>query len=211
MIDTAEYIKLLIALLAIVDVPGNVPMFLQQTQKMSTAGKLLAALTAGVATAAILLLFAFFGHAVLDAFGITLPAFKILGGVVIFLIALEMLGLRPGGHSDAHGGHQTNPVVVGIFPMAVPLFAGPGTISAVMVYSHEEFHSDHDLIIMLLIVTVSAAIVIGMAGASAVSRLISPLTQDIMNRLLGMIVGALGIEFILEGIGAFFPELRGIR
>lgn len=208
--DSAEYIKLLIALVAIVDVPGNIPMFLQQTRAMSGLGKAVAALTAGTATACILLLFAFFGQSLLDAFDITLPAFKILGGLVILLIALEMLGMRRPA-AESHGGTDANPVVVGIFPMAVPLFAGPGTISAVMVYSHEEFHSDHDLIVTLLILSVSALIVVGMLGAGALSRLISPLVQDVMNRLLGMIVGALGVEFILEGLSAFFPEFHGLR
>ncbi len=203
MLDTAEYLKLLIALIAIVDVPGNIPLFLQQTHGLSLAEKRVAAVTAGVATAAILLLFAFLGVHVLGAFGITLPAFKVLGGLVILLIALEMLGLKAASQVSREGGGETNPVVIGIFPMAVPLFAGPGAISAVLVYAHRDFHSDHDLIVTVLILSVAAIIVLGMFGAAAASRLITPLTQKILNRLLGMIVGALGIEFILEGLAAF--------
>lgn len=209
MIELTEYLKLLVALLAIVDIPGNVPMFLQQTSRFSLTGRLLAALTAGLASGAILLVFAFFGETVLASFGITIAAFKILGGIVILLLALDMLGLL-GRHGDdrEHDANNSNPVAVGIFPLAVPLFAGPGSIAAVMVYAHEDFHSDHDLIIAALVVTTASAIVLGLVGASFAGRFIGPTTQQVLNRLLGMVVGALGVEFILEGIAAFFPHLN---
>lgn len=83
------YVKLLIALIAIIDVPGNIPVFLQQTTKMTRAGQLSTGLVAAVTTAAILLAFAFFGETILDAFGVTIEAFKIFGGLVILLIALK--------------------------------------------------------------------------------------------------------------------------
>lgn len=208
MFDTSEYLKLLVALMAIVDIPGNVPMFLQQTARFSIGGRLIAALTAGLVSGLILLVFAFYGDVVLASFGITIAAFKILGGIVILLIALEMLGLigrgggEQGGTLDAH-----NPVAVGIFPLAVPLFAGPGAISAVMVYAHDDFHSDHDLIVAALVVSTAAAIVVGLSLASFVGRFMGPTTQQVLNRLLGMIVGALGVEFILEGIASFYPGI----
>lgn len=203
MIDWPEYVKLLVALVAIVDIPGSVPLFLQQTGAMSAAKRRIAALTAGLATAAVLFVFAFFGEIVLEAFGITLPAFKLVGGIVILIIALEMLGLWSGGESVADGGGD-HPVAVGIFPMAVPLFAGPGSISAVMVYAHEDLNSSHDLILALLIGAVALAITVGLMAAGLLASVIGPLTQVVMNRLLGMIVGALGVEFILEGAGEFF-------
>ena len=204
MIDWDEYLKLFVALLAIVDVPGNVPMFLQQTSGFDAWRRNLTAITAGLATAVILMAFAFQGDVLLEAFGITIEAFKILGGIVILLIALDMLGLL-GDHEE--GGTErrpSHPVAVGIFPMAVPLFAGPGAISMMMVYAHRDFHSDHDLIVGLLAGAVSAAIVLGLLMASVLSRLITPLMQSVLNRLLGIIVGALGVEFILEGIADFF-------
>ena len=203
MIDLQEYLKLAVALIAIVDIPGNVPLFLQQTQGMSAAQKRVAAVSAGVATAAILFVFAFAGDVVLEAFGITIDAFKVVGGLVILLIALDMLGLITAGALTMEAEEGAHPVAIGIFPLAVPLFAGPGAISAVMVYAHEEFHSDHDLIVGLLILSVAVAIVAGMTGAAVVSHLIGPLTQSVINRLLGMIVGALGVEFILEGVAGF--------
>ncbi len=207
MVEWNEYVKLAIALMVVVDVPGNIPMFILQTQGMSTAEKRITALAAGVATAAVLFAFAFAGDYILSSFGITIEAFKILGGLVILLLALELLGLI----GDKHGGLQSNadahPITVGIFPMAVPLFAGPGAISTVMVYAHEEYHSNHDLILLALIGSVSLTIVVGLTAAAPLSRVIGPLTQRVLNRLLGIIVGALGIEFVLEGLAAFFPSL----
>ncbi|MCP4982900.1 MAG: MarC family protein, partial [Gammaproteobacteria bacterium] len=115
-----------------------------------------------------------------------------------------LLGLTPqiGGVGTAQT--KVNPIAIGIFPMAVPLYAGPGTISTVMVYAHEETHSSHDLIVTLLIATVGVVIIVGLLAATMVSRLLGPLTQQVIDRLLGMIVGALGIEFILEGVETYF-------
>ncbi len=210
MFDTTEYLKLFVALMAIVDIPGNVPMFLQQTARFAVGGRLIAALTAGLVSGAILLVFAFYGESVLASFGITIAAFKILGGIVILLIALDMLGLI--GSNDGERANEDegqNPVAVGVFPLAVPLFAGPGAISTVMVYAHEDFHSDHDLIIATLVASTATAIVIGLSLAAFVGRFLGPTTQQVLNRLLGMVVGALGVEFILEGIAAFYPGIAG--
>jgi multiple antibiotic resistance protein len=210
MIEVTEYAKLLIALLAIVDIPGNVPLFLQQTARFSTTDRLTVSLTTGVTAGAILLAFAFFGEAVLATFGITIAAFRILGGIVILLIALDMLGFvgSEDPSSQPFGGDDNStPVAVGIFPLAVPLFAGPGAIATVMVYAHEDFHSDHDLIVGAVIVTAAVAIIIGLVAASFVGRFVGSLAQKVLNRLLGMIVGSLGIEFIIEGIADFFPGL----
>lgn len=209
----AEYLHLLIALSAIVDIPGNLPMFLQRTGGMSSAARATTALTAAIATAAILVLFALFGEAILGTFGITIHAFKILGGLVILLMALEMLGLM-GDPSADHGGTGENPVAIGIFPMAVPLFAGPGAISAVMVFAHLDPAQGaattqgilvHDLILVGVILGVAVLILTGLLAAGALSRFLTPLVQDVLNRLLGIVVGALGVEFILEGLAAFFP------
>jgi len=208
-IELAEYLKLFIALIAIIDIPGNIPVFLQQTQRLDFAARVIAAATAGIATGIILFAFAMYGDVILDAFGITISAFRILGGLVVLLIALDMLGLvrTSAVAADPDDPEANHPVAIGIFPMAVPLFAGPGAITAVMIYAHQEFHSDHDLIVTVLIVSAATAVAVGLSFASVLARWIGPTTQVVLNRLLGMIVGALGVEFILEGIQDFFPSL----
>lgn len=210
MIDQAEYIKLLIALVAIIDIPGNIPIFLQQTGAFSPMARFITAVTAALATAVILITFALFGEVVLGSFGITIAAFKVLGGLVVLIIALDMLGLlREDEELENAKAPKHGPIVTGIFPLAVPLFAGPGAITAVMVYAHEEYHSDHNLIVLLVIISACVALGVGLALASSLARFIGPVTQVVMNRLLGMLVGALGVEFILEGLREFFPILQG--
>lgn len=205
-IEWAEYAKFLVALVAILDVPGNAPMFAQRTAALSLGGRLVVALTASIATAAVLLVFAFYGEAVLATFGVTLEAFKILGGIVILLIALELLGLRaPIEVDDAPG--SDNPIAIGVFPIAVPLFAGPGAIAAVMVYAHEDFHSSHDAIVFALVLGAAGVVLVGLTVVALLGRAIGPVTQSVANRLLGVLVGALGVEFILEGLAGFFPAL----
>lgn len=207
MIESAEYLKLLIALVAIIDIPGNIPIFVQQTSKLTPLERAVAAITASTATCIILLTFAFFGEAVLSSFGITIAAFKILGGIVVLLIALELLGLKgePATQSD-NDPSTSGPIAIGIFPLAVPMFAGPGSITAVMVYAHEDFHSNHDLIVMSVVASAAVILAVGLLLAGLLSRFIGPTAQVVMNRLLGMLVGALGVEFILEGLAEFFPK-----
>jgi multiple antibiotic resistance protein len=206
MIEAAEYVKLLVALIAIIDIPGSIPIFLQQTGRLTSTERLLAALTAAVATCFILLVFAFLGEEVLSLFGITIAAFKVLGGIVVLLIALDLLGLlrEEEAFSEAKPSRQSA-IAIGIFPMALPLFAGPGAITAVIVYAHEDFHSNHNLIVVAIILSASALLAIGLATAGMLAKLIGPITQIVMNRVLGMVVGALGVEFILEGLAEFFP------
>lgn len=204
-IDVANLIKLSIALIAIVDIPGNVPMFLQQTGPMTGKERRVTAFVSAIATVIILIVFANFGETILSSFGITIDAFRVLGGIVVLLIALDMLGLLGEGTVNYGAADTPTPVLVGIFPMAVPLFAGPGAITAVMIYAHEaEAHPEHHIHVSSVIVIVGIAILLGLLAASLLARLISPVAQAVLNRLLGMIVGALGVEFILEGLQGFF-------
>lgn len=199
--DWPEFIKLTIALIAVIDIPGTVPIFLQQTGPMSPGARRLTALVAGVATAAVLLVFANFGELILSTLGITIDAFRILGGIVMLLIALEMLGLIGDPHGSYRVAEHPNAIATGIFPMAVPLSAGPGAITAVMIYAHQADVSDsHDAHVSLIILVVSACVAAGLFMVSLVGHLIGQTAQTVLNRLLGMIVGALGVEFILEGV-----------
>ncbi|MEM8959753.1 MAG: MarC family protein [Pseudomonadota bacterium] len=196
-----ELIKLTIALIAVIDVPSTVPIFLQQTRRMSPAARQLTALVAGVATAAVLLIFANFGEVILSSLGITIDAFRILGGIVMLLIALEMLGLIGDPERSYRASKDPNAISIGVFPIAVPLSAGPGPISTVMIYAHQADVSDsHDAHVSLIILIVSAAVAVCLFLVSLFGHLIGQTTQTVLNRLLGMIVGALGIQFILEGV-----------
>ena len=205
----SEYVQFLIALLAIVDIPGNVPMFLRQTEGFTTAERRVTALAAGAATASVLLLFVFMGETILEVFGISIEAFKIVGGLVILVMAFQMLGLVGGDTDGSRGNRLQQPVAVGIFPMAIPLLAGPGAMSAVLVYAHHDYHPGHDLIISSVIVTVSLLIVVSLTAASFVGHLLGPVTQSVISRLLGIIVATMGIEFLIDGLSTAFPNLTG--
>jgi len=196
----AEYVQFLIVLVAIVDVPGNVPIFLQQTQEMSAGERRMTALLSGIATFFILLFFAFAGELVLVAFGISLADFKVLGGIVIVILALEMLGLITLSSSQSTESNLKTPLSIAVFPLAIPLFAGPGAISMVLVYAHSDFISNYDVIVSALVLGVSVAVTVGMLAASFLSHIIGPTAQLVLNRVLGMLVGALGIEFIATGV-----------
>ena len=200
MINWPEYVQFLIVLIAIVDIPGNVPVFLQQTQDFTHKQRQAAAIFSGIATFFVLIFFAFAGEVILLTFGISLADFKVLGGIVVLLLALEMLGLLDFSAAQAAAAAKRTPVTVAVFPMAVPLFAGPGSISAVLIYAHYDFVSNHDVFIAALLFGASCLVAAGMLTASLLSQVIGPTTQVVLNRVLGMLVGALGIEFISAGV-----------
>ena len=205
--DYAEYVKLRVALVAIIDIPGNIPIFLQQTGKLDERQRMITALTATVATCGILMIFGIFGQQVLAGFGISIASFKVLGGLVVLLIALEQLGLRPEPPIDPEAASaDTGPIVLGIFPLAVPMMAGPGAITAVMVSSHDDYHAHHDIIVIAVILTACVLLLVSLLATCFLGRIIGPISQIILNRLMGIIVGALGIEYMLDGLAEYFPK-----
>ncbi|MEM1130035.1 MAG: MarC family protein [Pseudomonadota bacterium] len=194
-------IKLTIALIAVVDVITVVPIFLSVTDGMTNAQRRVTALVAGGTAAVILVAFAQAGETILATFGISIDAFRVLGGIVILLMALQMLGLLAEDTSDTGSSGTANPIAVGIFPMAIPLAAGPGAISAVMIFAHQnEVHPDWNNHISLVVLVVTGLLTLVLLTATTLSNLITPLMNTIMNRLFGMIVGAMGVEFILTGL-----------
>ena len=196
-----EYLMLLATLLAIIDIPGNIPIYLQQTEGMNSRQHTVVAWTAAIVTCLILLSFGFFGNHILKAFSISIAAFKVTGGIIVLYIAFQMVGLahEPQMHSG-QGPARRNPVQVGIFPLALPLFAGPGAIATVIASATNDSHDLHQLLVFATIVSASGLLLLGLLLAGLAERFFSSLSKDIMNRLFGVLVGALGIEFILEGL-----------
>ncbi|MEM1130036.1 MAG: MarC family protein [Pseudomonadota bacterium] len=196
-----ELLKLTIAMIAVVDITSTIPVFLKHTANMGGAQRRMTAIVAGVTTALILLVFAQAGEVILETFGISIDAFRVLGGLVLLIMALEMLGLTGQPDSDISSGPMPDPIVTGIFPMAIPLSAGPGTVSAVMIYAHQnEIHPDWNNHISWVIVFVSILLTLALMTAALLASVITPVIQTVMNRVFGMIVGAMGVEFILDGL-----------
>ena len=187
-----------------IDPVGVVPIFVTLTAGASPRSRIQTALTGTAVGAAILLIFGLFGEKLLAMLGITLAAFRVAGGILLFLIALEMLFSRRYARKSktaqefSTDGEDDD---VAVFPLAFPLICGPGAITSIMLLMAE--NQSHPLVqtgilgMMLLVVAIGAALFV---IASHLDHLVHPKIGDIVNRLLGMLLAALAIQFIFDGI-----------
>jgi multiple antibiotic resistance protein len=201
-------IQAVIALLAIADPLGAVPVFVSLTREMNGAERAAAARQAAFAVGAILTLAALFGSSILGLFGISLPAFRAGGGLVVLLMGLEMLGgHRTRVQPEPDGVRREDTILV---PFAMPLIAGPGAITTVVALSAraESWRSRLDVFVA---VAVTALVVLGvLRSAGQVQRRLSDRGHRISLRFMGLILVAVGAQLIFSGIQEFFvPGLGG--
>ncbi len=200
--DSAFLIPAFVTLFVVIDPVGLTPMFIALTQGADAAHRRAVALRACTIAALILTLFAFFGEAVLGFIGISMPAFRIAGGLLLFITALDMLFERrtKRREDNAEGEAFPDPSV---FPMAIPLIAGPGAIASVILLAGQAEGA------------LEMAGVLGVMAANVVLALLLFLTAGpiehalgrtgivVVTRLLGMLLAALSVQFVLEGLRDF--------
>jgi multiple antibiotic resistance protein len=196
-----EYNKLLFGLLAIVSPVSAIPMFIGLVGKRNAQERQHIILVATITSVIVLLLFTYFGEAILNFFGISLSVFKIAGGVLIFLSALDMLRAKA-SHDDVDDGEDSN--AIAIVPLAIPILAGPGALSTVIIFSNLDHSSGHNLLMTLVIITVGVIVYALLSIARIVERALGTNGIVVVNRIMGLILAAIAIEFMLDGIGEHF-------
>jgi multiple antibiotic resistance protein len=201
--DTA--LNAFVTLLVTIDPPGLAPLFLALTGGMNRSERLQVALRASTIGFAILALFAIAGAAILSLFGITLPAFRVAGGLLLFWIAFEMIFERRQERKNRSADaaitidHIRN---IAAFPLALPLIAGPGAISAIVLLSGS---SATPLGRLSLLAILAACILITFAVlvlAERIDRFLGETGRSILTRLLGVILAALAVQFVADGVKA---------
>jgi multiple antibiotic resistance protein len=206
LLDGAEYVKLFAGLLAMVDPFGAIPVYLGLTKDCSAKEKRQIGMVATFAFFCILVTFTFFGEAILGIFGIKIGAFQIAGGILLLLMALEMMNQKAIVPDDDDGQHSTK-ASLGIVPMALPLLAGPGAISTVIIYSHRHESIEYDFLITSVILVLAVCIFICLRLAPIIAGTLGKTGMAIFHRVMGLIIAAVGIEFILDGLMLHFPQL----
>jgi len=199
-----EFLKsALVTLLVTLDPPGLAPLFVGLTLGMTDAAKREVALRACLIAFAILAAFAFGGRAVMDALGVTIPAFRIAGGLLLFYIAFDMVfALRAERKkelaSEAVSVDQIRNVAA--FPLAIPLMAGPGSITATMLLAGRAGGDPLELAgLMATVALVMAMIFIVCLAAERVSRLLGTTGNVVLTRMLGVVLAALAVQFVIDG------------
>lgn len=226
-----------LTLFVIIDPPGNLPIFLSLTAGTSTAHQRAMAIKAPVIALCVLLLFALGGQSLLSFVGIEMPAFRIAGGLMLLLVALEMVFEKRGQRKSdsAHKVHQRKlkavggaaaassdqaapnatsdddasatqpPVDVAVFPLAIPILAGPGAITTVLLLiSQQTYGIEGTGIILGVVVLLMAMCMALFLLSSRLDKLLGDTVTSILTRLFGVILAALSFQFIIDGIKAAF-------
>ncbi|MEX0302950.1 MAG: MarC family protein [Leisingera sp.] len=202
MIDTALLITSFVTLFVIVDPIGLTPIFIALTQGLPPARRRAIALRATVTAAVLLALFAALGEAVLGFVGISMPAFRVAGGILLFLTALDMLFERRNKRREDRSEEDDfdDP---SIFPMAIPLIAGPGSIATVILLAGQLPGLAGFAMVMGVVVAVLAILLVMCLFSGLFERLLGKTGITVVTRLLGMLLAALSVQFVLDGLRAF--------
>lgn len=203
--DAAFLITAFVTLFVIVDPIGLTPLFVALTQGMSQAQRRAIGLRACITAAILLTLFAAFGEAVLGFVGISMPAFRIAGGILLFLTALDMLFERRSKRREDQAGeedqdHHPDP---SIFPLAIPLIAGPGAIASMILLAGQVPGFAGLAMVVGVMLAVLALLFSLFLSAGVFERLLGRTGIVVVTRLLGMLLAALSVQFVLDGLRAY--------
>lgn len=190
------------SIFVIVDPIALVPSFLAMTQKDTLEERVRMAALASAATFCILIVFSVAGQRIFEFFGITLPAFEIAGGVILMIIALDMLQARRTAVKETpeEQAAGTDKDDIAITPLAVPMLAGPGAITAVILLSNRALTLHHHLVLAAVILVVSVLAFLILWTAAVRSSIFSVIALKLVTRLMGLLLASIAVQFILNGI-----------
>lgn len=204
-----EIIKIVIALLVLVNPVSAVPIFLSLTPDNTTQERHKIARTATLAIFFGIAFVTLFGNVVLKMLNISIGAFQVGGGLLVLLIAISMMNAKP--HPSKNNVDEKNEAAhkesIAVVPLAIPLLIGPGSISAVIIYASAAKTWWGLLQIIIAGAFVALMCFLAMVSADKLTRLLGKTGINIINRVMGMLLAALSIEIITAGIKALFPAL----
>ncbi len=191
--------------LVTIDPVGLAPVFLGLTAGMTRPQRFQVATRGCIIAGAILFVFALAGSVFLKLLGITLPAFRIGGGLLLFWIAFEMIFEKRQERKERSAERAITDVQVrdtAVFPLAIPLVAGPGAISAVILLSARFEGPSMKLALIGVLATVLILLFLALAIADRIDRLLGETGRTILTRLLGVVLAALAVQFVIDGVKA---------
>ncbi len=197
------YISSLITFFVVIDPPGCAPIYAGLSASASALQKRAMAIRAVGVSALILFVFALFGEALLKGLGISLASFRIAGGIMLFLIALEMVfEKRTERREDRAAKVASDPEAedVSIFPMAMPMIAGPGSIASVMLLMSRNSGIERSLVVLAAMVTILLLTLVALLAAGPIMRILGAKIEAVITRLLGVLLAALAVQFVLDGL-----------
>lgn len=209
--DWPNLLKIGIALFAIVNPIGSVPIFISATSGWSKKERAKTAKTAALTVFIVLSVAAFIGDRLLDFFGVSIPSFQVGGGILLMLIAISMM------HAKQSAAHQTveerqtlaEKKVIAIVPLSIPILAGPGSISNIIMAAQQSGSLTGHLSLIIPIFAVCLIIWVVLSLAVVIANKLGTIGINIVTRIMGLILAAMAVEFIAHGLSGLFPKLFG--
>ncbi|MDT9599462.1 MarC family protein [Sphingosinicella rhizophila] len=201
------FLSAFVTFFVVIDPPGCAPIFASLTHGVPARERQKMAVRSVAIAAGILLFFALLGEDLLRALGISLDAFRIAGGIMLFLIALEMVFEKRTQRRESRA-QEINATPehedISVFPMAIPMIAGPGSIASAMLLMSRSDGLDESLTVLAALLAILLLTMVALLAAGALMRFLGHKVEAMITRLLGVILAALAAQFVIDGISASF-------
>ncbi len=207
--EWTDLVKLTVALLAIVDPFASIPVFLSVTTGYTALERRRVTQVVAVTVFSVLGVAALIGTEILRFFGISIPSFLIAGGILLLLMAISMLQARETGirQTPDEAAEANERDAVAVVPLGIPLLAGPGAISTMIIATHESSSYLYHVLLLIPAAIIAVIVWVTFAAAARISERLGTTGMNIITRVMGLIIAAIGIEYIYRGLIELFPKL----
>jgi multiple antibiotic resistance protein len=208
-IDLTLAYKTFLTMLVVMDPIGLAPIFIGLAGNRPAFERRTMALKASLVAGIIILAFGLFGRALLTRLGISLDSFRVAGGILLFLIALDMVFARSSGSKESPDEEKEaqDREDISVFPLAIPLIAGPGTLASIMILASDA-HGSPVLLTAVFLVTAGVLLLcyLALRLSGQIARLIGLTGVHVVTRVLGVLLGALAVQYVADGVRGFFIQ-----
>ena len=201
------FISALVTFFVVIDPPGCAPIFASLTAGAPAAHRRTMAIRSVLVAAGILLFFALLGEKLLGAMGISLDAFRVAGGIMLFMIAVDMVFEKRTERRNTRAEDvkaQPEHEDISVFPMAIPMIAGPGSIASVMLLTAQAQGTAATLTVLGALASILVVTVLSLLAAGPLMKALGYKVEAMITRILGVVLAALAAQFVIDGIKASF-------
>ena len=201
------FVSAFVTFFVVIDPPGCAPIFASLTGGATPAHRRAMAIRSVAIASGILLFFALFGEDLLRALGVSLAAFRIAGGIMLFMIALDMVFERRTQRRENRAQEvSATPEIedISVFPMAIPMIAGPGSIASIMLLMARSEGLEQSLVVLGALASILMLTLVALLAAGPLMRFLGLKVEAMITRVLGVILGALAAQFVIDGITTAF-------
>ncbi|MBL8519125.1 MAG: NAAT family transporter [Betaproteobacteria bacterium] len=209
LLSLAAYVKVFVAMIVIVNPIGIVPVFVAMTANQTDAQRHNIARIAAITVGVVLLVSVVAGEKVLELFGISMAAFKVGGAILILLNAVAMMQAMPARDKQTpeEAREAEDKASIAVVPLGLPLLAGPGAMSTILIYASEKKAVPHMLAVCVVVIAVALAVWLALRIASRIGDKMSTTTLNVGTRIMGLLLAALAVEIFSSGIVELIPAL----